>query len=309
MGRAPLKHWISAIRLRTLPLALSIGIVGNSVALSRGQFVGRIAVFNFITILLLQILSNLANDYGDAKNGADNSERLGPARAVQSGNISPQSMLRGIVICSTLAFISGIVMLIISIPQIGVKGLSTFIALGLLSILAAYTYTAGRMPYGYRALGDVSVFVFFGLLGVLGTYYLHTGELSFSIWFPAIFVGCLSTAVLNLNNMRDARPDKAAGKLTIAILLGPFGSRLYHYLLIVLGVAALFLYIFYNRSAYTYLPVTGALTLVGCLPVLYQAGRPFRAGEAESPKLNAMLKFLALSTLFLSIVFSIAINI
>lgn len=223
------KAWIKAFRLRTLPLSFSNIILGT--ALASIDFDINYLVFGLIlsTTLLLQILSNLANDFGDAKKGTDNDNRVGPERAVQSGLISLQQMKIGIIISSILAFISGIALLYIAFDGQFNYYFILFLVLGLGAIAAAIKYTVGKKAYGYSGMGDIFVFIFFGLVGVLGTYYLLTQSFELIIILPAITMGAFSTAVLNLNNMRDIDNDKEMGKNTLVVGMGSKNSKKYHY--------------------------------------------------------------------------------
>ena len=156
-----IKPWIHAFRLRTLPLALSSIAMGGFLAAASGKFNAFIFALCCLTTILLQVLSNLANDYGDSVNGADHAGRTGPLRAVQSGSISAHEMRGGVILFVALSLISGIGLMLVSFG-LNFKMLLFFLGLGLLSILAAIAYTVGRKPYGYIGLGDVSVLIFFG---------------------------------------------------------------------------------------------------------------------------------------------------
>ena len=227
------KAWISAFRLRTLPLAVASISMGSIAAAMDGTHRWNITLLALLTAFLLQILSNLANDYGDFKNGADNDDRKGPQRAVASGAISEKAMLRAMILFVVLSLTSGISLLVIGIPDLfeNIKGLLFFLV-GIAAIVAAVKYTAGNNPYGYSGLGDLSVFIFFGIVAVMGTYYLQTNAFNWSVLLPASAFGLLSTGVLNVNNIRDIENDKATGKITIPVKLGPKKARGYHLLLI-----------------------------------------------------------------------------
>jgi 1,4-dihydroxy-2-naphthoate octaprenyltransferase len=225
-----LKHWLQAFRLRTLPLALSCIILGALLAKADGVFQWSIFILAALTTIFLQVLSNLANDYGDTQNGADNAQRVGPTRAVQSGAISATQMKKAIIIFVVLSLSSGISLIYISLKD-ALQGL-IFLGLGVASIAAAIKYTAGKNPYGYRGFGDLFVFLFFGVLGIFGSYYLFNNELHWRLIFPACSIGFLSAAVLNLNNMRDRIGDAEVGKRTIPVILGKQKSKLYHLFLL-----------------------------------------------------------------------------
>ncbi len=227
-----LKHWLKAFRLRTLPLALSCIFLGSALASSNGYFNKHVFILAILTTVFLQILSNLSNDYGDSIHGADNAERVGPTRAVQSGAITARQMKKAIIVFIVLSLISGIALVYEGTKDIDLSYGILFILLGLAAIAAAIKYTAGKNPYGYRGLGDLFVFLFFGIVGVTGTYYLHHHELQSALFLPASAIGFLSTAVLNLNNMRDRIPDERAGKRTLVVHLGQERSKYYHLFLL-----------------------------------------------------------------------------
>lgn len=234
---AALSVWLSAARPKTLPLALTSIITASALAWQQGQFSWPVALLALLTATLLQILSNLANDYGDAEKGTDNENRIGPMRAIQSGAVSLATMRKAIAVNVVLTIVSGLALVIYSLDS--VHDVIVFCGLGLFAIGAAIAYTMGSKPYGYVGLGDISVFMFFGLLGVLGTYFLHTGSLDAITLLPAIGCGLLSVAVLNVNNMRDIKNDAECGKKTVAVRLGLEGAKQYHYLLVIAGLLSL----------------------------------------------------------------------
>ena len=204
------KAWLSAFRLRTLPLALASIGMGTFLAASFESMQPKVFLLSALTTIFLQILSNLANDYGDSIHGADSISRKGPQRAVQSGQISSKAMYVAIILFVFLSFTSGVWLLIEATNSWQTFGL--FLILGILAIIASITYTAGSNPYGYIGLGDISVLIFFGWVAVLGTFYLHTQFIDWWIILPASSCGFFATAVLNLNNIRDIESDKLAGK-------------------------------------------------------------------------------------------------
>ena len=241
---ANIKPWIKAFRLRTLPLSFSSILTASAMAMFTNNFNGAILFFTLCTTLFLQILSNLANDYGDAKSGVDNENRIGPERAIQSGEISLSAMKKALYLFAILSFVFGTILLFIAFPLQYIVYILSFLALGLLAIWAAIQYTAGKNAYGYKGLGDVFVFLFFGLVGVCGTYFLYAQQLPNLVLFPAIIIGLLSVAVLNLNNMRDRVNDAQFGKNTIAVRLGFKASKMYH---IILVYGALVLTLVFNH--------------------------------------------------------------
>lgn len=223
--------WLDAARPKTLPLALVSILTGSVLAYSVGQFSFPVALLAFLTATLLQILSNLANDYGDAVKGTDNEQRLGPMRAIQSGAVSLKSMRHAIVLNIVLTMASGLGLVLYALDSL--HSIIAFIGLGVLAIFAAIAYTVGNKPYGYVGLGDISVFIFFGLLGVAGTYFLHTGIVEALLILPAIGCGLLAVAVLNINNMRDIDNDAACGKRTVVVRLGSKRAKYYHAVLLI----------------------------------------------------------------------------
>ncbi len=222
------KHWIKAFRLRTLLLSMSCIGLGSFIAASRGVFNFKVTILCLTTTLFLQILSNLANDYGDTVSGIDGEHREGPQRAVQAGNITQESMKMAIIIFTLLSAVSGL-------SLIYGENLMLFLPLGFLAIVAAITYTVGKKPYGYAGFGDIAVFTFFGLVGVIGTYYLQAHNFDWKLLLPASTCGLFSTAVLNINNIRDINSDKLSGKNSVPVRLGAKNARIYHCLLLITG--------------------------------------------------------------------------
>ena len=227
-----MKKWIAAFRLKTLPLALSNTIMGSALAAGEDKFRWSIFGLAALTTILLQIMSNLANDYGDFVNGKDTAERIGPKRMVQSGEITPKTMLRGIIIIGIFTAISGLTLILVGTAGINTTNILIFGALGIAAIVAAIKYTVGKNPYGYRGLGDIFVFIFFGLVGVIGTFFLHTQTFSWDLLLPASAMGFLSTGVLNMNNLRDYEADKNANKKTIVVAMGQQKAKFYHLFLV-----------------------------------------------------------------------------
>lgn len=222
MTQAALQPWILASRPRTLLLATASIAMGSFLAAHAGRFNPLTTALIWLTATLLQILSNLANDYGDARHGIDQA-RIGPTRAVQAGLISSRQMLSAVVIVAVLCVISGSSLLAYTLGLERLPILLAFLALGALSIWAAVAYTATDQPYGYVGLGDLMVFLFFGWLAVLGTSYLQTLQLDWSLLLPASSSGFLAVAVLNINNIRDLKSDQLAGKRSVAVRLGARG--------------------------------------------------------------------------------------
>lgn len=299
MPKSIAASWIEAFRLRTLPLALATIGMGNFLAYFYGHFHWNIFILTSLTTLFLQILSNLANDYGDTIHGADSTDRQGPTRAVQTGVITSRQMKNAIIIFVILSFISGISLLYVSFGFSG-KAFYVFLALGIGAILAAMGYTMGKRPYGYIGLGDLFVMIFFGLVGVCGSFYLQTGSLNYDIWFPAISSGLLATGVLNLNNIRDIDSDKKAGKMSIPVRIGRKRAVWYHWML--LGGAIVFCLLF------TFLHYTSIWQLLFLIsvPLLVKNGNAVRQYTRPS-KLDPFLKQLALSSLLMILSFGVGL--
>jgi len=296
--------WINAFRLRTLPLAAASIIVAGGLAVQYHVFNLAIFLLSLSTALLLQILSNLANDYGDALTGADE-QRVGPDRAMQSGLISAKSMKNAIIIMTGLCLLSGLSLLAISFDD-DLNHWLIFLGLGALAIIAAITYTMGKLPYGYRAMGDIAVFVFFGLLGVLGGFYLQALTLPVELLLPAISLGLLSAAVLNVNNMRDVYNDKAANKITLVVLLGREKAFIYHLALLFLAMVASAIYIYNipNSETWQYLFL---LTMSPLLKSCVQIASEIKKESQEGEIFNQQLKNTAMSTFVFSLLFSIVL--
>lgn len=286
-----------AIRLRTLPLALSSILMGSFLAAYQDEFRFWVFLMAALTTVFLQILSNLANDYGDSIHGADSADREGPIRAVQSGIISLGEMKKAMFLLGGLSLISGLLLLYISLQDW--KMFLLFLGLGIAAIIAAVTYTSGSKPYGYAGLGDISVFLFFGLLGVIGTYFLHSLSFDWSIVLPAISLGFFSSSVLNINNIRDIKADTKAGKKSIPVRVGRKNAVIYNWALIFGGNLSLVLFAVINQSY-------GCLIALAVLPVMATVGKSV-ANKTEAKDLDPYLKKMAVSTLLWVLVFGIGI--
>lgn len=288
-----MKHWLSASRPRTLPLALASIFMGSFLATSVGQFDWLIFSLCCLTTIALQVLSNFANDYGDTQNGADLAGRVGPQRAVQSGAITSKQMLSGIYILTVICLIFGVSLLYFSFKDVSMQAFWGFFGLGLLSMLAAYTYTAGKKPYGYAGLGDISVLIFFGLVGVLGSNYLFTKTFDWVNVLPALSCGLFATGVLNINNIRDIESDIRAGKKTIPARLGKEKAIIYHWVILGLGMLSILTFsILQGENKFYYVVV---------FPLIFLNG----IKVARLPNPDPMLKQMALSTLLFVLLFGL----
>jgi 1,4-dihydroxy-2-naphthoate polyprenyltransferase len=284
--------WIKAARLRTLPLALSCTLVGATLALQHGVFGWSIFALSILTTILLQVLSNFANDYGDFKNGADLIKGRGD-RMLSSGQITESSMKTGLILTSVLSFLSGIALIFVSFGFGQILPVLFMIALGLAAIWAALKYTAGSNPYGYRGLGDVFVFLFFGLVGVLGTQFLYQQSVNLDSIPYALLIGFLSVAVLNLNNLRDIETDALANKITIPVRLGFKKAKQYHFALLIMAWLSLTFVITQDFNSYK---------LIVILPVLLQVKHLSFVIKCTEPQLlDTELKKVALSTFFIGV--------
>jgi 1,4-dihydroxy-2-naphthoate octaprenyltransferase len=294
-----MKKWLTAFRLRTLPLALSSIGMGSFLAASTGDFKWIIFLLCCLTTIFLQILSNLANDYGDTVNGADSAERTGPQRSVQSGAITINTMRRAIGFFILLSLISGIYLLFVSVG-LNLNVFLFFLSLGILAIIAAITYTAGKNPYGYAGLGDISVLLFFGLLGVLGSNFLFTQKLDLNIIMPALSCGLFSVAVLNINNIRDIESDRKAGKFSIPVRIGRKAAITYHMILIIGGLLTSIIYTIMNYHSLF------QLLFLLVIPLLVINAKAVK-NKKTADELDPYLKQMALSTLVFVIFFGLGL--
>ncbi|RKF03136.1 1,4-dihydroxy-2-naphthoate prenyltransferase [Tenacibaculum lutimaris] len=300
-----IKNYIKAARLRTLPLSVSGIIVGaflgfNNVFYSESAVsLLETSIFwlAILTTIGFQVLSNFANDYGDGVKGTDN-EREGEARMVASGVITPKQMKNAMIVTGVVTTIIALLLIYVSFGKDNFLYSVIFFGLGITSIVAAIKYTVGKSAYGYSGFGDVFVFLFFGLLAVVGTYFLYTKELNFIIFLPAITVGLLSTAVLNLNNMRDRENDAKSGKNTLVVKMGAESAKMYHYFLIIASFLFALLYVVIK-----YHSPTQFLFIVAYIPLAKHLFFVYK--NKEETLLDGELKKVALSTFLFSILFGL----
>ena len=296
-----IKVWISAARLRTLPLSLSGIIVGTALGSMYSEFRWDIFVFALLTTVGFQVTSNFANDYGDGVKGTDNETRVGPKRALQSGQLSRKELKVGIIISIIICILFTVALLYLSFGTENLILTLIFGALGILSIWAAIKYTVGSSAYGYKGLGDLFVFLFFGLLGVMGSMFLYTKALNAMAIFPAVTIGLLSTGVLNLNNLRDYESDKTSNKNTLIVKMGIRNGKIYHVFLIVISFISIlaFTFIHYHNWKNT-------IHLVAFVPIFIHLNKMWKI--KNTVLLDPELKKLALSTFLLSILFYFSFN-
>jgi len=310
-----IKNYIKAARLRTLPLSVSGIIVGSFIGLKDANWALRVKIavgpditfekiyessifwLAILTTIGFQVLSNFANDYGDGVKGTDQ-DRTGEARMVASGAISPVQMKKAMIATTAFTLVVALFLIYSAFGKDNFGYSALFFFLGVASIAAAIKYTVGKSAYGYSGYGDLFVFVFFGLLSVVGSYFLFTKEINFYIFLPAFSIGMLSTAVLNLNNMRDRINDEKSGKNTIVVKIGAEFAKYYHYYLI--GASLLF------ALAYTsmhYEKPIQFLFLIAYIPIARHVA--FVSKNRDEANLDGQLKIVALSTFLFSILFGL----
>ena len=288
---SPINAWILAIRLKTLPAAVAPVLVGTALAYADSQFRLLPALAAVVGALLLQIGSNLANDYFDFIKGADTDDRLGPTRAAASGLISLQALRMGMIAVFTAAFLVGIYLVIVGGWPIVIIGLS--------SIIAAIAYTGGPFPFGYHGLGELFVFIFFGLTAVCGTYYVQALTLVPTVVLAAIPVGALITAILVVNNLRDIETDERAGKRTLAVMLGRTNTRREYLILLALAYAVAIALFVSQSEGWLMLPW---LTL----PLAWGLGKTI-LNQTDGPSLNTALAGTARLGLLYSLLLALGI--
>jgi 1,4-dihydroxy-2-naphthoate octaprenyltransferase len=292
--------WVEAIRPRTLPLSLSGILLGSFIAKFNGYWNTTIFVLALITTVFFQILSNLANDLGDSLKGADNENRVGPMRSVQSGVITKKEMRNAVMLTALLSLISAGFLLFIGTQNLPLSALWVYCGLALACVLAAITYTIGKRAYGYHGFGDIMVFLFFGIVSVMGVYPLFSKSFDWNLIYPASCIGLLSASVLNLNNMRDCINDAKSGKKTLVVIMGPNVAKLYHAGLILGG---------WNSMAY-YIDLTKHLMgLIGVIPpgivLLFHLRKAMKITNPED--FDPELKVVALATFAIALLTSIGL--
>lgn len=280
-----------ASRPRTLPAAIAPVLVGTALAWADGRFSLAPALAAVAGALLLQILSNFANDYFDFKKGADTRERVGPTRVMSAGLLTARELRTGIVAVIVLAILDGVYLILV--------GGWPILAVGVASILAALLYTGGPFPFGYHGLGDLFVFIFFGLVAVCGTYYVQAGTLSVPILLAAAPVGFLITSILVVNNLRDIETDAKAGKRTLAVLIGPQNTRRQFLALLILAYAA--------TPLLWLVSSTGPAVLLPLISLPMAAKRVASVFSASGKELNSVLAATAQLSLQFSMLLSIGI--
>jgi 1,4-dihydroxy-2-naphthoate octaprenyltransferase len=295
-----LKPWIIAARLRTLPLTVSNILLGSFLAYNQGKFNVIILLLGLATAVLLQVLSNFANDYGDFINGADEKRISKYERVLQSGKISPKQMRWMLIILTLLTFVTGISLIVLATKALGTTALVVFFGIGILCIIAAITYTIGKKPYGYIGMGDIAVFIFFGIVGVCGIYVLQTRQWDWHVLFPASSFGLLSMGVLNINNIRDIESDRISGKKTLVVRIGLEKAKIYHTWLILIAVIL--------GIVSTLLDFHSAIQLLYLLTIPFFIMNVYRVRSSEySGMLDDELRNLSLTAFFFSVTYGLGL--
>ncbi|MBV6644971.1 MAG: 1,4-dihydroxy-2-naphthoate polyprenyltransferase [Cyclobacteriaceae bacterium] len=292
------RTWLKAFRLRTLPLAFSCIIMGAFLAANDGAFNVGVLLLSLLTTLFLQVLSNLANDYGDAMSGVDGLDRVGPDRTVQAGLISTKEMKRAIVVFVLLSLLSGLALLFVAFGIHNYVGF-VFLVLGLAAIGAALKYTIGKNPYGYAGWGDFFVFIFFGVVGVGGSYYLYTHQIRWDVLLPATSCGLMAVAVLNVNNIRDIESDRKAGKRSIPARLGKSKSEIYHITILATAIICAIGYHVLNFQSW--------FSLLFLLVTPLIARNIVAIMTREGMQLDPFLRQMAITTLLFTLLFGIGL--
>ena len=299
-----LKAWINAMRLRTLPLSVSGIILGSGMAAMLDKFNLMIFFLAILTTIGFQVLSNFSNDLGDSQKGSDNKNRIGPLRTVQAGLISQKEMKIGIILCVIFSLFSAGSLIYVSAANLTNELIYFYMGLALLCVLAAITYTIGKKAYGYHGLGDLMVFLFFGLVSVLGVFSLYGLEFEWVVLFPAISIGLWSTAVLNLNNLRDFENDKLTKKNTRIVSMGYEKGKYYHGFLIIVGLSFWFISVLIiSVLTFNYLLF---LSLIPTISLIFHLKRVFQTSEPKD--LDPELKKVALIIFYSSLIFAITTN-
>ncbi len=300
MTLVAISNWINAFRLRTLPLAFSCIIMGSGLAFGDGQFNLTVFVLALITTLFLQILSNLANDYGDFVKGTDNNNRVGPDRTLQSGLITKDEMVKAIWIIALLCSVFGVWLIYEGTKGLDLQKAGLFAIFGLTAMGAAVKYTMGKNPYGYAGLGDLFVFLFFGWLGVIGSYFLHTHSFDLKLLLPASAIGFFTTAVLNINNMRDHQEDAKSEKNTLVVRIGISWAKRYHFMLNFVGILFIVLFTIPDMKVIWFF-------LFGFILFIKPAWKILR--NKDHTLFDPYLKKQAIATFLFTIIFVLGINI
>lgn len=295
--------WILAARLRTLPLSLSGILIAAAIAIDAGFFIISVFLWSLVITVLLQVLSNVANDYGDGVKGTDNADRIGPKRAMQSGLLTANALKWGMSVLVVLTVVA--IWRLFVEADLPFTDLMVFVGLGFLSLVAAIAYTVGKRPYGYRGLGDIMVFVFFGGVSVIAGSYLYIQTFSTAQFLFALSVGLYSTSVLNLNNLRDSESDALSNKMTFVVRMGYKKAIMYHHALLIVGFVSYVAGVGQIDSNATLIALPIALFLRAHLKRVRSAKG---ALVTLDPELKRMALFTFFSALFVLILVGIKVN-
>lgn len=265
-----------------------------------GQFNTTVFVLALVTTLFLQILSNLANDYGDFVKGTDNDDRVGPDRTMQLGLITKNEMITAMRVVAVLCSVFGVWLIYEGTLGLDFKKSGLFAILGLTAMGAAVKYTIGKTPYGYAGLGDVFVFLFFGWLGVVGSYFLHTHSFRWELLLPASAIGLFTTAVLNINNMRDHEADEKSGKNTLVVRIGLDRAKGYHQALVYGGILLGLAYMIPSKQYTHYL-------FLLTFPLFFGAIQEIKH-RTDFQNFDPFLKKQAIGTFIFSVLFVLGLN-
>ncbi|MEA2459518.1 MAG: 1,4-dihydroxy-2-naphthoate polyprenyltransferase [Thermoleophilaceae bacterium] len=287
---SPLRLWLVASRPRTLPAAVAPVLVGTALAGTEDVFKPLRFVCALIGSVFIQIGTNLANDYSDARRGADTEDRLGPVRVTAGGLMPPKTVLVGTYVAFGVAVAAGAYLIAVAGWQL--------LLVGAASIAAGVLYTGGPKPYGYEGLGELFVFLFFGVVAVVGSYFVQTEQLEWQAFALSVPVGLLASAILVVNNVRDVDTDRRAGKRTLAVKLGRGGARtLFDAMLVLTFLSPVVIWVAGGLSAWVLLSL---LSLPLAVPL-----RQTVATRTDGPSLNGALagtgRLLAVFSLLLAI--------
>jgi 1,4-dihydroxy-2-naphthoate octaprenyltransferase len=273
-----LQDWQTAARVHTLPAAVVPVVVGSALAVHDGAFRWDAFLLALVAAVAIQVAANFANDVSDARRGADPADRIGPPRMVATGRISAGRMWDGVVLALMVAVAAGVGLALIAGPMI--------IVIGVASIIAMLGYVGGPVPYGYRGLGEAFVFLFFGVIATVGSRYVHDMTAPRAAWLLSIPIGLLAAAILVVNNYRDIDTDRAAGKRTLAVIIGPDRTR---QLFVALTMGAMVLIAAFAATGLTPLPTAFAALVapyaMGPIRIMYR--------KSDGPSLIRALKMTA----------------
>jgi 1,4-dihydroxy-2-naphthoate polyprenyltransferase len=284
--------WVMAARVRTLPAAVAPVLVGTSLALGAGHFEALTFVAALLGAVLIQVGTNLSNDYSDARRGADTEDRLGPVRVTAGGLVPPSQVLLATYVTFGAAVACGAYLVAVAGPGL--------LAVGAASILAGVLYTGGPRPYGYEGLGEVFVFLFFGIVAVTGSYYVQVQQLPWQAFVCAVPVGLLASVILVVNNVRDLETDRRAGKRTLAVRLGRTRTRrLYVAMVVGAFLTAPLPWVFGSMTAWLLLPWAVAPLAARVIAIV--------RAHTDGPALNGALAMTGVLQLVFCLLFATGI--